>query len=82
MTPKRPDIDVDLFEGWSDTQLVRETTTKFGAGGAGAAAELNRRMMNKFVEASRAAERLTRWVIYLTLVLIVLTGILVWDAFR
>lgn len=76
--------EVDLYEGWSDHQLVTQATRSGGAAGVGAAAEVTRRLMERMVTAAdsadsqtRALNRLTKWLVTFTVAIFVLTGLLV-----
>ena len=76
--------DVDLYADWSDHQLVTQATRRSGAGGAGPAAEVNRRLMDRIVKAADSADsqtgalnRLTRWLVVFTVAIFILTGVLV-----
>lgn len=82
--PVPPPYDSDEYEGWTETQLVRQVTGNAGAAGAGAGAELTRRLMVQLRQTAEQAEKrertltkLTAWLVALTVVLLVLTAVLV-----
>ena len=68
----------ELYEDMADTDLVGVARANHGAAGQGAIAELHRRHAVAMAASGEAVTRLTRWVLSLTLVLVVLTGVLVW----
>jgi hypothetical protein len=79
--PTPPDFDVDKYAGWTGTELVRQVAANAGSAGAGAASELSRRLTVELRAASvKAAEQndrlatLTKWLIGLTVALLVLAS--------
>jgi hypothetical protein len=82
MSETPPQYDVDVYQGWTDTQLVERVKSAHGAAGAGPSAELTRRFMEKSGTASGRLLFVTWVLVALTVVLLLLTGTLVYLTVR
>jgi hypothetical protein len=72
--PKKPTAASNPYEGWTLNELITQATRNAGATGSGAAAEINRRLLDSLEATARASQKQTEKLNRLTLILTGLTA--------